>query len=124
MPVLYELLNYKPNNIKVLKNGSINWRYNEQKFNQKQYNKPPKFTDLQYIFIYKMPSNVFPYFPSDYIVSGVYYPKLQLYIIDDVDIPNTLFEERQKFILSFNQYNNITLFLEKYNNIVKWLPNL
>ena len=71
-----------------------------------------------------MPSNVFPYFPSDYIVSGVYYPKLQLYIIDDVDIPNTLFEERQKFILSFNQYNNITLFLEKYNNIVKWLPNL
>jgi hypothetical protein len=128
LPVLYELLNYKPNNIKVLKNGSINWRYNEQKFNQKQYIKPPRFTDLQYIFIYKMPSNVFPYFPSDYIVSGVYYPKLQLYIIDDVDIPNTLFEERQKFILSFNQYNNInnniTLFLEKYNNIVKWLPNL
>ena len=124
LPVLYELLNYKPNNIKVLKNGSINWRYNEQKFNQKQHNKPSKFTDSQYIFIYKMPSNVFPYFPSDYIVSGVYYPKLQLYMIDDVDIPNTLFEERQQFILSFNQYNNITLFLEKYNNIVKWLPNL
>ena len=67
-----------------------------------------------------MPSNVCPPFPSNYIVKGIYNNDLQLYVIDDIDIPNTLIEERRKFILSLYLDNNMNC----VSSNVKWIPNV
>jgi hypothetical protein len=116
LPILYELNNYKPSKIKVLSKGSLNWNYNNQKFN----NVLDKKLYVDGIYINMMPSNVCPPFPLNYIVKGIYNNELKLYVIDDIDIPNTLIEERQKFLLSLYIDNNMNC----VSNSIKWIPNV
>ena len=45
---------------------------------------------------------------------------LKLYVIDDIDIPDTLIEERQKFLLSLYLDNNMNC----VSSMSKWIPNV
>lgn len=152
--VLYEIENYVPNDKLVLKNGSLKYQLSRQAFNIE----PPKDLnkdDLSKLKNYLIRENVkgiqvnsvpFDIYPecellNNYKIKAIYNEELELYIIIDIDIPNTTIIERNELLWSyhnnfeiktinnldeFNKYlekdkNNLKLFLDKYDSI-KWYP--
>jgi len=115
-PVMKELLNFTPSNKPILKNGSINWQNKKNKFTHV----PPRHI-LPYeiniynnfllrekadgILINNLPINITRMFDSDKFndifmkeIKAEYIEDLELYLIFDINIPNTSLIERYEFL--------------------------
>ena len=156
--VHYELKYYKPNkNIAVLKNGSIIYQHNKFKFNKNISNivlndmiKYEHFILKTYdniIFIRYLPITSLPNNLFNYQIKTEYNEKLDLYLIHDIDIPNTTYYERYTYLRKLHPYtksfdiktincikeynyilndenNIINNFNLKYINSIKWYPKV
>ena len=146
--LLLEITNYKPNNkIPILRSGSITYQQNKQKFN----NVPPRHLlpgellsynnfllreKVDGILINNLPIGIFPYCDiiNNYQVKAEYIEDLDLYLIFDIDIPNTSIIERYNilrgnhnytFNSELNNINNlddfINIVISERNNIERFL---
>ena len=158
----YELKYYKPNkNISILKNGSVTYQHNKFKFNKNISNNIVSLNNiikykhfiikiyndtmlLRYLPITALPniSNLF-----NYQLKTEYNEKLDLYLIHDIDIPNTTYFERYTYLRKLHPYTNsfdiktincmkeyniilnnekniINNFTLKYINYIKWYPTV
>jgi SAM-dependent methyltransferase len=110
-PVLQELVHFPPANKMVLKNGSLKWQYNKNKFT----NLPPRNLLPYEINIYNnfllrlkadgilvnnLPINIIPKYEEIVIrqVKAEYIEDLDLYLIFDIDIPNTSIIDRYELL--------------------------
>ena len=163
---MYEIHNdikfFKPiKNIPVLKNGSLNYQLQNQQFSNnlsKKYLLPNEINNIQKIVlreitngikINNLPLNIFPFnnIIYNYNIEAEYIENLDLYLIIDIDIPNTTINERYNILKNIHphakKFNNlssinnidefhkiinddkyqISLFLNKYKDInIKWYP--
>lgn len=148
--ILYELKTYKPNNkILVLRNGSLDYQYNKQKFN----NTKPKYILYNEIkinnlkdfilienngnIVYNLPNNIYPNneIIYRYQIIAEYIEKYDLYLIIDIDIPNMSIIERIELIMDlhkntkYKKINNIIYYdeyiklKEEYDNEIKLFIN-
>jgi hypothetical protein len=122
--VMNELLNYKPKNKNILKNGSYNYNLELQSF----YNKD-KFinANIDKKFSYNIIYNTIPYntYPHNDILHNheldVEYDKVNdIYIINDINISDMLLNDR--ITLLYNLYNTTSYENNKYS--MKWIPNI
>lgn len=158
--LLTEIKTFSPNkNIPVLSNGSINYQIMQQKFN----NIPPRHLlsgelrnhtsfllkeKVDGILINNLPVGIFPKCDTldKYQVKAEYIEDLDLYLLFDIDIPNTTIIERYNIIRNLHEYTknskllninnleemmiiikqertNIQKFLkENQTNLIKWYP--
>lgn len=151
--VIKELETYEPKNKPVLLKGSIKYQLNKQKFTTI----PPRHifpNEIVDEFLLKekadgintqiLPNTIYPKF-INYEILGEYIEDYELYLIYDINIPNTTILERYnilrnmhpltknktiKTITNFNEFNNL---LEEENNIlieyckdfrIKWYPKV
>lgn len=160
---MYKLLNdiktFEPNNnISVLKRGSYGYQINKQKFTDipprhllpgesQLYNKFILREKADGILITNLPCNIFPQTDlfNKYRIKAEYIEELDLYLIFDIDIPDTSIEERYSILRSSHPYtmsrmlemntydefieefykerNIIKLFLrENTKQVIKWYP--
>jgi hypothetical protein len=146
--LLNEITTYTPNkNKQVLKNGSYLYQCQKQKFT----NLPPRHLFPGELSIYKkfllrekvdgilinnLPINIFPQINiiNNYQVKAEYIEELDLYLIFDIDIPNTTIVERYNILrrshyITFNSQletvssfdDFISLVSRDKNNIVSFL---
>jgi SAM-dependent methyltransferase len=116
-PVLKELTSFKPSNKPVLKNGSVNWQQNKCKFSLV----PPRHLLPYEIKIYNnfllrekadgiqtnnLPISIEPKFEEIILkqVKAEYIEELELYLIFDIDIPNTTVLERYEILRTNHPY--------------------
>ena len=116
-PVLQELVNFAPSNKLVLRKGSLNWQYKKNKFT----NLPPRHLLPYEINIYdnfllrlkadgilvnNLPINITPKFEEIVIrqVKAEYIEELELYLIFDIDIPNTSIVTRYEILRDNHKY--------------------
>jgi len=115
-PIINEVKNFKPNNkFKVLKNGSLGYQLNCQKYNTI----PPRhllpFEDIlnknflikkkaDGILTHNLPSNIYPYNEDifNYDIKAEFIEDLNIYLIFDINIPNTTILDRQYFLRSIH----------------------
>lgn len=130
-----EISNYKPMNIPVLKEGSKNYQYNKQKFSYI----PPRHliaslncntVELQLytnfllrekpdgIMINDLPSNIYPKTDlfNNIKVKAEYIEDHDLYLVFDIDIPNTTIIERYELLRKAHHYTMKTA-LKQINNL-------
>ena len=135
--VLNELKTYEPKqNVKVLQEGSYIYQINKQKFS----NLPPRHLLPGEITIYNnfllrekadgilinnLPIDIFPHQPilHNYMIKAEYIEELDLYLVFDIDIPNTTIIERYNILR--NAHNNVDTIepikieiLDDYNNTI------
>jgi len=128
--ILKEIKNFSPNEKKiVLKNGSIEYQYQKQKFT----NLPPRHLlpgeIHQYqnylikekadgILIDNLPIGIFPEHElfERYQVKAEYIEDLDLYLIFDIDIPNTTLIDRYNILRKAHSYT-CNSNLQKINNL-------
>lgn len=120
-PVMQELINFKPCNKPVFKNGSIQWQNQKQKFTHL----PPRHLLPYEICIYKkflirekadgilinnLTTNIYP--PCNELINNQvkaeYIEELELYFVFDIDIPNTSILERYEQLRSLHPYTKHT----------------
>lgn len=120
-PVMQELINFKPCNKPVFKNGSIQWQHQKQKFTHL----PPRHLLPYELSIYKkflirekadgilinnLTTNIYPAC-NDLInnqVKAEYIEDLELYFVFDIDIQNTSIVERYEHLRSLHPYTKNT----------------
>ena len=128
--ILREIKNYEPNNKKsILKNGSIEYQYQKQNFT----NLPPRHLlpgeihqysnflikeKVDGILINNLPIGIFPNHDiiTKYQVKAEYIEDLDLYMIFDIDIPNTTLIDRYNILRQLHKYT-INTSLIKINNL-------
>ena len=120
--ILNEIKNFKPNKkYPVLKNGSINYQYDNQKFTIKYPELLLKKIDdlvvikenISGLLVYSLPS-IF-----NYEIKSKYIEDLDLYLVYDINIPNTTILERNNYLRKMHLYTkNYSLFLS-YSDIIK-----
>jgi len=121
LPLMEELLNFKPKNLPVLKSGSKNWQYQKQKFT----NLPPRNL-LPYeinicnnfllrekadgVLLNNLPLNIFPKSEDIFIrqVKAEYIEDLELYLVFDIDLPNTNILNRYEYLRNLHPYTKNT----------------
>jgi len=121
IPIMNELMNYKPSNKPVLRNGSLNWQYQKQKFT----NIPPRHLLPYEINIYdnflikekadgvlvnNLPLSIFPKNEDIFLrhLKAEYIEDLELYLIFDIDLPNTNIINRYEFLRKNHSYTRDT----------------
>jgi hypothetical protein len=114
--VIDELLNYKPNNKKILKNGSHNYNLELQSFNNQNYN--IKCNSIPY---YTLPHHDILH---KYELNAEYDEVNDTYIIYDINIPHMLLQDRKELLLKL--YNTPTKKNEPKSEIlvehlIKWI---
>jgi hypothetical protein len=157
-----EIKYFEPNKlIPILNKGSINYQLDHQEFNyhSSKYLLPKEFPKYNHfalqekingILTYTLPRNIFPYNNAihKYQIKANYITELDLYLVIDINIPNTTFIERYNFIKNLHIYtqnipdkyfNNINdfinftneekkqmlSFLNEYKHIsIKWYPKI
>jgi ubiquinone/menaquinone biosynthesis C-methylase UbiE len=129
LPLMEELLNFKPKNLPVLKNGSKNWQYQKQKFT----NLPPRhllpheittYNDFLLrekadgILLNNLPLSISPKLEEIFIrqVKAEYIEDLELYLVFDIDLPNTHILNRYEYLRSIHPYTKNTS-IKKVNTI-------
>jgi len=131
-----EIISFEPKNIPVLKSGSKNYQYNKQRFS----NIPPRhliatlgknmINELQIyttfllrekpdgVLTTDLPISLYP--KSDLFnnikVKAEYIEEHDLYLVFDIDIPNTTIIERYEILRKAHPYTNKTQ-LEQINNM-------
>ena len=128
-PVMKELLNFSPSNKPVLKNGSLNWQNKKNKFSHVPprhllpfeiniYNNFLLKEKADGILINNLPVNIEPKFMDITLkqIKAEYIEDLELYLIFDIDIPNTSLIERYNILRNNHPYTK-NLTLNKINNI-------
>jgi hypothetical protein len=137
--LLSEIKHFNPKkNISILKQGSLQYQYQKQKFS----NLPPRHllpgeinTYQHYllrekadgILINNIPIGIYPHVQilSNYQVKAEYIEDLDLYLIFDIDIPNTTIEERYDILrknhpltcnTSIQNINSIDDFIEIFKH--------
>ena len=156
--ILREIKTFTPNTKKnILKLGSIQYQYQSQKYN----NLPPRHLLPGEIHIYNnflirekadgilinnLPIDIFPNcnLINNYSLKAEYIEELDLYLVFDIDIPNTTIIERYNILrkahevtcnTSLNTINNLNEYFElfsierevlknflKINDSIKWYP--
>jgi SAM-dependent methyltransferase len=135
-----EISNYKPKNIPVLKKGSTNYQYNKQQFT----NIPPRhliatlnnnlINELQVhttfllrekpdgILVDKMPTNIFPSTDlfNNIKIKAEYIEEYDLYLVFDIDIPNTTILERYEILRKAHTFTNNTK-IKQINNLNEFM---
>jgi SAM-dependent methyltransferase len=160
---IYRLLNdiktFTPNNkCTVLSRGSLSYQLNKHKFNRipprhllpgeiLNYNNYLLKDKVDGILINNSPTNIFPVCDlfNTYQIKAEYVEDLDLYLVFDIDIPNTSIEDRYQILRNHHTYtndnNNIVinikefvdkLLLERKNinkfikentkHLIKWYP--
>jgi 2-polyprenyl-3-methyl-5-hydroxy-6-metoxy-1,4-benzoquinol methylase len=131
-----EITNFEPKNVPILKKGSSNYQYNKQKFS----NIPPRhliatlstniINELQVytmfllrekpdgILVNGLPINIYP--KTDLFdnikIKAEYIEEHDLYLVFDIDIPNTTIIERYEILRKNHPHTNKTK-LEQINNL-------
>ena len=136
-PLMEEILNFKPvNNVSILKHGSINWQYNNEKFT----NLPPRcllpyeINNYQHfllrekadgILINTLPLTIQPTCDNILIknVKAEYIEELDLYLVFDIDLPNTNILERYNYLRNNHPYTK-NIQINKISNIDELLKAL
>lgn len=134
-PILNEINNFCPNNkFSILKNGSINYQLKEQEYNLI----PPRhLLPLENIlnnnFLIKekadgiliniLPLDIYPFNNElyKYEVKCEFIESLNLYLIFDINIPNTSIYERQIFLRNlhyYTQYYTKVPNVENFSNLI------
>jgi len=119
-PLISELKNYKPNRkINVLNKGSLNYQYQKVKFTKI----PPRCIipyELNFlsqclikeksdgILVNTLPINIFPNCEEfkNYCIKAEYIEEHNLYLVFDIDIPNTTIIERQNYLRILHPYTS------------------
>ena len=135
---MFKLLNdiktFEPNNnISVLKRGSYSYQLSKQKFTDipprhllpgesQLYNKFILREKADGILITNLPTNIFP--QSDlfnkYRIKAEYIEDLDLYLIIDIDIPDTNIEERYNILRSTHSYTMTNMLeMNTYDNFLE-----
>ena len=127
--LLKEIKTFEPKeNISILKNGSITYQYAKQKFT----NLPPRHLLPGELPIYKnfllkekadgilinnLPIGIYPTndLLNNYQIKAEYIENLDLYLIFDIDIPNTTLIERYNILRGIHSYCNHTHLKEIYS---------
>jgi hypothetical protein len=115
-PIINEINNYKPN--KILKNGSLSYQLNKHNFNfiPPRHLLPQENLNNEYlikekadgILVNTLPPNIFP-FCIEIInkqIKAEYIEELDLYLVFDINIPNTTILERQLFLRNLHPSTN------------------
>jgi hypothetical protein len=128
--LLNELNNYKPNKkYNILKNGSITYQYEKIKFNKipPRHLLPMELYSLSNCLIKEksdgvliniLPNYIFPENNDiyNYDIKAEWIEELNLYLIFDIDIPNTTIIERQNILRNLHPYTCcLNNFKEIYN---------
>ena len=120
-PVIQEILNFTPTDKPVLRHGSLNWQNNIYKYSNippthllpNEINKIDSFLlkeKADGILINNLPINVFPKI-NDVILKEVkaeYIEELELYLVLDINIPNTNIIDRYTFLRNIHPSTNKT----------------
>ena len=133
-PVLQELVNFAPSNKLVLKKGSLNWQYKKNKFT----NLPPRHLLPYEINIYdnfllrlkadgilvnNLPISITPKFEEIVArqVKAEYIEELELYLIFDIDIPNTNIINRYEILRNNHKYtkNSYLVSIKNIDELIK-----
>ena len=133
-PIINEIVSFKPNNkIKILKNGSINYQLNKQKFNKI----PPRhllplenILDKEFLIkekadgllTYILPNNIKPINMNlfNYEIKGEFMEELNVYLIYDINIPNMTVYERHVYLRSIHPAtkNNYNFEVNSFNELL------
>lgn len=122
----YKLINairlYEPNNIPVLKNGSLYYQYTKSQFPVIK-NIPPMFTNSNMI-VNVIPKYVFP--PTNIfknnIVYATYIEEYDIYLVHDFFILNTTMKERYDYLCNNHNMKDLKQFIETNKNKTIWFP--
>ena len=129
--LLIEIKTFLPNEKKpVLKNGSLSYQYEKQKFNNLLLK-----DKINGILVNNVPINSYPNIDiiNKYQIKAEYIEEQELYLVIDIDIPNTTFTERYNILRSIHpatknvisdENKNINTFLLSNNEKIKWYPKL
>ena len=129
LPVMDELVNFKPTSKEVLSKGSRNWQLNKQKFTHlpPRHLLPDEF-EIYHSFLIRekadgilvnnLSTNIFPECEKlKYcVVKAEFIENNDLYFVFDIDIPNTSIIERYNIIRSMHPWTNKTS-LETINTL-------
>lgn len=128
--LLCEIKSFNPkSSVPVLKNGSVQYQFQKQKFT----NLPPRHLLPGEISIYNnfllkekadgilinnLPIGIYPQIDiiKNYQVKAEYIEEFDLYLIFDIDIPNTTIEDRYNILRSYHPYTTNTK-MQKINSL-------
>ena len=114
--IINEIKYFKPNNkFKILNNGSLHYQFNFQKYN----NIPPRhLLPLEYILnnnylikekadgilTFTLPIKIYPFINDiyNYEIKAEFIEELNVYLIFDINIPNTTIIERYEYLRSIH----------------------
>jgi hypothetical protein len=127
-PIINEINNYKPN--KILKNGSMIFQLNKHKFNfipprhllpyEKLTNDYLIKEKADGILVNTLPISIFP-LNEDILnkqIKAEYIEELDLYLIFDINIPNTTVFERQLFLRNIHSNNYNEKVITNMNDLI------
>jgi hypothetical protein len=126
--VINELKIYVPNNKKpVLKKGSLTYQYNQQKFDSINIKEIIPGLSVINVPLHAYPDNDLIY---NYRIKATYHEKLELYLIYDIDIPNTIYIDRYNLLIELhpyakdikNQLTHLINFINKTQCLIRWFP--
>jgi hypothetical protein len=129
--ILNEIKTYKPNkNTIILSKGSLNYQYNKQQYTNIHPRHLLPFELLLYnnfllrekadgILIHNLPTSITPYHISlyNYEIKAEYIEDLDLYLVFDIDIPNTSIIERYNILRNMHIFTNNLQDLDIIHNL-------
>jgi len=108
-PIIQELMNFAPREKPVLKNGSVNWQNKLTQFSRsapkelasnklEQLNSFLLRENSNGLFVNNLPLNITPKFDNLKLVNAEYVEDFDLYLIFDIDLPNTNLIDRYYYL--------------------------
>lgn len=157
LSVLNELKTFEPNNkIPVLRYGSIKYQLSLESFNNTQYINPDDNInnclirqEFKGILVNSLPIDPYPNCDeiNKYNIKAEYIEDKDLYLVYDIDIPDTTIIERYEYLRALHPYtcntkleiinnyddfiniisneeNNINHFINSNDELIKWYPKV
>ena len=156
LSVLNELKTYEQNkNIPVLKYGSIKYQLSLESFNNTKYIKSDKLNnclirqEFKGVLVNSLPIDPYPNCDeiNKYNIKAEYIEDKDLYLVYDIDVPDTTIIERYEYLRALHPYtcnakleiinnynefiniisneeNNISHFINSNDELIKWYPKV